>query len=354
MVRMKNIDGLIDGTKLFRLRNWITLCLFAALLPACSTQVPEACPSSTPVGLMEAAEIARNESLPFRFPLDESILDETLYFGWFGVSNECPPDKIDCYHYPVRQFHAAEDYKRPAGTPVFSMADGQISYSGEAGGYGWLILIDHPQANLYSLYGHLSPSRWKLGKGIDVERGELIAYLGDSDENGGSAEQPVETHLHFGIRSGQTGDYPSRGEWRYMAGWIRYCPQDLGWLQPSLVITSQEIPAGGYPQPKVGFLTRWGLELLIIGSYTLGGATMIAIGIRKRLPILVFFPGGLLIVVGVILTNRRILSTYSLLAFGIVLVILGSVIYFRSRKSVPLDGGDLNKEEAEEGERTVL
>ena len=232
---MKNLGGLIKGTIFFRLRKWITLFLFAVLLPACSTQYPEACPSNPPVGLMDAAEIASEKNLPFRFPLDESAIDESLYFGWFGVSNECSPDKVDCYHYPVRQFHAAEDYKRPAGTPIYAMADGQISYSGKAGGYGWLILIDHPQANLYSLYGHLSPSRWKLGKGTEVKRGELIAYLGDSDENGGSTEQPVETHLHFGIRAGQTEDYPPRGEWRYMAGWIRYYPQDVGWLQPSEV-----------------------------------------------------------------------------------------------------------------------
>ncbi len=143
---------------------------------------------------------------------------------WFGVSNECPPGIKDCYEYPVRQFHAAEDYKGPAGTPVYAMADGHISFSGTAGGYGWLILIDHPQANLYSLYGHLSPSRWKLESGTEVKRGDLIAYLGDSDENGGSKEQPVQTHLHFGIRSGQTADYPpkaSGASWPGGSGFVR-------------------------------------------------------------------------------------------------------------------------------------
>ena len=120
-----------------------------------------------------------------------------------------------------------------------------------AEGYGWLILIDHPQANLYSLYGHLSPSRWQLRTGTQVARGDLIAYLGDSDVNGGSQEHPVDTHLHFGIRAGQTADYPARGAWRYMGGWITLCPQDVGWLQPSLVMTRQQIPVGGYPQPQV-------------------------------------------------------------------------------------------------------
>ena len=62
----------------------------------------------------------------------------------------------------------------PAGTPVYAVADGEISFSGPMGGYGWLIIIDHPQANLYSLYGHLSPGRWRMESGT-VEKGEMIA-----------------------------------------------------------------------------------------------------------------------------------------------------------------------------------
>ncbi|MBN2393410.1 MAG: hypothetical protein JXR84_21945, partial [Anaerolineae bacterium] len=104
------------------LRLWISVGILVLLLTACSTEYPETCPSSTPVGLANANEIASDDSLPFRFPLDESSIDDNLYFGWFGVSNECPPGKVDCYEYPERKFHAAEDYKRPAGTPVYAMA----------------------------------------------------------------------------------------------------------------------------------------------------------------------------------------------------------------------------------------
>lgn len=32
--------------------------------------------------------------------------------------------------------------------------------------------------------------------------GELIGYLGNPDENGGSAKNPLRPHLHFGIRVG--------------------------------------------------------------------------------------------------------------------------------------------------------
>jgi len=314
---------------LSRLRLWVFPFILALLLTACSTQYPKTCPSSTPVGLANADEIASDDSLPFRFPLEESPIDETLYFGWFGVSNECPPDKVDCYEFPERKFHAAEDYKRPAGTPVFAMADGIIHYSGTAGGYGWLILIDHPQTNLFSLYGHLSPSRWNLKAGTVVERGELIAYLGDSDENGGSKEQPVETHLHFGIRAGQTMDYPPKGEWRYMGGWIKLCPQDVGWLQPSLVITSQEIPPGGYIQPEMGFLTRWGFELIITSLFIISGVFIIINISKQKTRFLVLLPGSFVIVAGIILDKNGLVRGYMLLGNGLLILAIGIYHFFR-------------------------
>lgn len=314
-----------------RNRLWVSLATLILLLAACSTQYPENCPSSTPVGLSEAGEIAEDESLPFRFPLDESTIDEKLYFGWFGASNACTPDMVDCYEYPERKFHAAEDYKRPAGTPVYAMADGEISFSGTAGGYGWLIIIDHPQANLYSLYGHLSPSRWKQAAGTQVKRGDLIAYLGDPHENGGSVESPLDPHLHFGVRAGQTADYPGRGEWRFMAGWIKYCPQDLGWLQPSLIITRQEIPAGGFLQADVGFITRWGLELIITSAYTIGAVSMLIAVVRKQAHfLLLLFPGVLLVAAGIVFHNNRMLSNYALLVVGILLLAAG--IFYSVRR----------------------
>ncbi|RLC72591.1 MAG: hypothetical protein DRJ03_29050 [Chloroflexi bacterium] len=314
------------------LRLWISLGILVLLLTACSTQYPETCPSSTPVGLTNANEIASDDSLLFRFPLDESPIDDNLYFGWFGVSNECTPDIVECYEFPERKFHAAEDYKRPAGTPVYAMADGIISYSGRAGGYGWLILIDHPQANLYSLYGHLSPSRWKLKAGTDVERGDLIAYLGDADENGGSKEQPLVPHLHFGIRAGQIADYPSRGEWRYMGGWIKLCPQNVGWLQPSVIITSQEIPAGGYPQPKVGFLTRLGFDLFIASLYTVGGAVFIVAN-RKKTRFLLLIPGLVAVVAGIIFNHRGVTRSNILPVIGILILAVG--IYYSIQRPTP-------------------
>jgi murein DD-endopeptidase MepM/ murein hydrolase activator NlpD len=243
---------------------------------------------TTPSGLDRAAAIAADRGLLFRFPLDASSIDETPCYAWFGELNE-----VD----DVRRYHAAEDYRWPAGTPVYAIADGRVSYSGPAGGYGWMVIVDHPRINLCSLYGHLSPSRWSRKPG-PVSMGALLGYLGDPDENGGSPESPLDPHLHFGARTGQRADYSGRGEWRSMAGWIGLCPQDLGWLQPSLVITTGAVPAEGFPAPDPGSLVTWGVESLIALAYSAAGTGILAVAVRRKQRFFLF-PGVVLIAAGI-------------------------------------------------------
>jgi hypothetical protein len=148
-------------------------------------------------------------------------------------------------------------------------------------GYGWLVIVDHPEMNIYSLYGHLSPSRWRADPG-PVAKGDLLGYLGDEWENGGSREQPLMTHLHLGVRVGQRSDYPGKGEWRWMAGWINLSPADLGWLQPSAAIAAQRPPASAAAGPAGGLVERWWVEILLIAVPLLAASGWIVAGIRKR------------------------------------------------------------------------
>jgi murein DD-endopeptidase MepM/ murein hydrolase activator NlpD len=159
--------------------------------------------------------------------------------------------------------------------------------------YGWLMIIDHPEMNFYSLYGHLSPSRWRMEPG-PVTKGDLIAYLGDEWENGGSREGPLVAHLHFGLRTGQRTGYPGRGEWRWMAGWIRPCPRELGWLQPSVLMADQLVPTGGFKEPVGGFFEKWRTDLMITGAIVAGGVWWLGIGIRKNQPLIPIIAGLLL------------------------------------------------------------
>jgi murein DD-endopeptidase MepM/ murein hydrolase activator NlpD len=151
----------------------------------------------------------------FRYPLDD-------YFPETPVTETDPP-KGELHH-------AAEDSFAPAGTPVYAIGDGIISYSGSAKGYGWLIIIDHPVKNVYSLYGHLSTSRWKKTSG-NVKKGELIAYLAEGEEG-----ETMFSHIHFGLRMGQKSDYPRWGDSRWMAGYTNSRPELRGWFSPSQII----------------------------------------------------------------------------------------------------------------------
>ena len=305
---------------MFGPRVLTSLGLMMLLLAAC-TPYPETCPSYTAFDLSGADIFPSDDSLPFQFPViryDPRTPTRESSFAAYGRST---PNA-------ATEYHAAEDSFHPAGTPVYAMADGRVSFSGPMGGYGWLVIIDHPQANVYSLYGHLSPSRWRIRSGT-VEKGELIAYLGDPDENGGSAENPLAPHVHFGVRAGQRADYPGRGEWRFQAGWIRLCPQDLGWLQPSVVIPGQDIPVGGFPEPAARFLDLWGVELLITGIYALGGVSMFALAVRKNAPLFTVLPGILLIAAGIVFHNNGMMRTPIVLVIGVGLAALGIWRYIR-------------------------
>lgn len=195
------------------------------LLDGCR-QEPVDCPPVPPAPRGQLNGLV-SEDRPIQFPLDDyTVRGPFEAFSHSGVFEN--------------KRHAAEDLEASPGTAVYAIADGKISFSGEKGGYGLLIIIDHPQTNTYSLYGHLSPSRWHRGTGA-VAKGDLIAYIGNSDENGSSPKYgEMVPHLHFGIRQGQRNDYPSSGDWRWMAGWTTACPSEIGWLQPSKFIINYE------------------------------------------------------------------------------------------------------------------
>jgi murein DD-endopeptidase MepM/ murein hydrolase activator NlpD len=325
--------------KRFRILNprlQVSSMVLALLLVGC-TEAPEGCPRPVPVDLSEAEAYASDDDLPFRFPLDDhgvylSAEPFSCPFAAAGFAKRGP--------FVRGENHAAEDTLKPAGTPVYAMADGTVSFSGPMGGYGWLVIVDHPQANLYSLYGHLSPSRWRIDSG-PVEKGQLLGHLGDPDENGGSAENPLRTHLHFGVRLGQRADYPRGSDWRWQAGWIKPCPQDVGWLQPSLVITNQEIPAGGFPGPAGGFLARWWIELLFGAIYLAGGLCCVVFAVKQDKPLTLVVAGAILFVAGWFFWKEGWRMSYVLLGMGILLVVLGlyRTIGLTGKSGVHLDIG---------------
>ena len=278
------------------------------------------CLAETYADLSGAEAYITGDGLPFRFPLDDLSSDTSASYTHYCASSSGPES--------ARKYHAAEDYFRPAGTPVYAMADGRISFSGPMGGYGWLVIIDHPQANLYSLYGHLSPSRFRMKPGA-VDKGGLIGYLGDSHENGGSLKRPLEPHLHLGMRAGQRADYPGGGEWRWQAGWIRPCPKELGWLQPSVIISGQAIPVGGFLEPAMDFVAKWRIEFLLGGLYVSSGICMLVFAVKKHKPVVPILSGITFLAAGWFFRSEGWRMSYALLFMGVLCPAIGVVLLVR-------------------------
>ena len=85
--------------------------------------------------------------------------------------------------------HKGVDYAASIGTKVKSTADGVVSFVGQQGGYGNVVMVTH-QGNYVTVYGHLSRFAPGLRRGQRVTQGELIAYTGKT----GLATGP---HLHY-------------------------------------------------------------------------------------------------------------------------------------------------------------
>ena len=89
--------------------------------------------------------------------------------------------------------HMGVDYGCPTGTPIMAVADGVVDVSeNRAGGYGEYVILWHEELKFYSLYGHFSVRKVKVGD--VVKQKDIIGLSG----NTGNSTGP---HLHYEIRT---------------------------------------------------------------------------------------------------------------------------------------------------------
>lgn len=121
--------------------------------------------------------------------------------------------------------HLGEDWNRntggntDCGEPVYSMANGVITYAADAGiGWGNVVIVTHTLANgkkVQSLYGHLQ----EITKtGGEIKKREQIGKVGN-------ANGKYSCHLHFEIRD------DSCPSWDVV--FVGYSAIRYGWLDPS-------------------------------------------------------------------------------------------------------------------------
>jgi len=88
------------------------------------------------------------------------------------------------------KMHEGLDVGAPYGTPVYSPADGIITYSGEKAGFGKFVQIDHGYG-IETIYAHNQSLSVRSGQ--KVKRGTLLAAVGNTGHSTGP-------HLHYEVR----------------------------------------------------------------------------------------------------------------------------------------------------------
>ncbi|HET8734665.1 MAG TPA: M23 family metallopeptidase, partial [Anaeromyxobacteraceae bacterium] len=89
-----------------------------------------------------------------------------------------------------RKQHEGVDYGAPTGTPVWSVADGQVREAGWKGACGKAVVVQH-RNGLETVYCHLSAVAVSSGK--PVSQKQVIGYVGTTGRSTGP-------HLHFAVR----------------------------------------------------------------------------------------------------------------------------------------------------------
>lgn len=97
--------------------------------------------------------------------------------------------------------HGGRDFAVPVGTPVRAAGQGTVTFAGERGGYGNLVIVQHADGR-ETYYAHLSEMNVQVGQ--EVSSGAEIAKSGDTGNVSGA-------HLHFEVRvNGQAVDPSSQ------------------------------------------------------------------------------------------------------------------------------------------------
>jgi murein DD-endopeptidase MepM/ murein hydrolase activator NlpD len=116
--------------------------------------------------------------VPYRKP----VIGEVEFTSGFGVRSDPFLGR------PA--MHTGLDFRAAMGDPVRATANGKVSSSGWAGGYGRMVEIDHGNG-LSTRYGHLSQINVKVGDLIKI--GQVIGEVGSTGRSTGP-------HLHYETR----------------------------------------------------------------------------------------------------------------------------------------------------------
>ena len=85
----------------------------------------------------------------------------------------------------------------------------------------------------------------------------------------------------------------------------------------------------------MGFLAKWGVELLLTGVYLFGGVFMLIYSIKQNKPFLLLIFGTVLLAAGWIFFTEGMQMSYLLFAMAILLAAIGIYKLIRRSNKIP-------------------
>ncbi|NQU99643.1 MAG: M23 family metallopeptidase [Parcubacteria group bacterium] len=147
-----------------------------------------------------------------QFPLSEHYNITQYMYDDYTLRNGLPTYVYGDYK------HSGTDYDVSKGNPVYAavggivvksfnnFGDGCSANSGDGGGYGNHIIIEHSNG-YYTLYGHMEKGSVIVNLGDKINAGDMIGLVGSSGFSMGSDECGRFEHLHFEVRKTMFGGY---------------------------------------------------------------------------------------------------------------------------------------------------
>lgn len=154
--------------------------------------------------VVEVASAVENTKVEVEAAVEEqerikSATFDGVYFEVKPVSGNIT-SRYGSYESIRSHAHSGIDICAPYGTDIKAAAKGTITFAGNYGGYGNLIIITH-ENGIQTYYGHCSKLYGKVGD--EVEAGDVIAAVGATGFATGN-------HLHFEIRKNGSTINPQR------------------------------------------------------------------------------------------------------------------------------------------------
>lgn len=136
---------------------------------------------------------AREAKLTRLYELSQSFWRERSGFVQSGFLWPVKGELTSHFGHRWNRDHDGIDIAAPIGTPIRSVADGEVIYSDHRiKGYGNMVVIRHA-SGVCTVYAHNSANFVKVGD--PIRRGQVIGEVGSTGRSTGP-------HLHFEVRAG--------------------------------------------------------------------------------------------------------------------------------------------------------